>query len=58
MYRRVQYCNDVAAIAHERLVTKLQHQNVFAQTAYLGGVNAGGSERVEDANGDDALPLA
>ena len=55
MYRRAHCCNDVATIAHERLITKLKNQNVFAQTAYLGGMNAGGLERVEDTDGDVTL---
>ena len=46
-YRRDQCCNNVAHIAHERLITKLKNQSEFTQTAYLGGENAGGVATVD-----------
>jgi hypothetical protein len=57
-YRRAHCCNDVANIAHVRLITKLKNKSEFTQMAYAGGENAGGLTKVEGVDGRDTLGSA
>jgi hypothetical protein len=41
-YRRAQYCNNVASIAHVRLMFKLKNQSEITQMEDMGGEKGGG----------------